>query len=447
MKNVVSGLVALFLYVAAHAGKPVFDITPALNDGMWNNPTSTVIEDDGTIHTAFMRQMGSTSSTKDIWYGRKNPEAAWQFIPITNNAPAFEEFPCLALDSSGNVHIAFHTGAGSGNSILYVNNVGAAPGTFNPIIPITGTSYAIVELRIDSMDVVHFVFRSLILGGAPNEIYYTTYTQGGGVGPLVNISQSPAQDDSSVQVAIDSNDKVHIVWQRGSALGGALAYVNNVGGTFQEVATGVGSVLEAFIVIDDTDKVSIFYRPGFDAMMYIETDDGRGGFTTPAPVYTGTYRSAFQERIGVDSNGHRYVVFASNIAANRGVYFVQETDEGWQAPQLLDSVEGSTNLGTSIDINSEGKLVITYSRSRFEDGVVIADIYLACTTIPQGPACPADLTGAGGNPPDGNIDVNDLFVMLANWNTAGAGADLAPPTNIVDVNDLFVLLAAWGSCD
>lgn len=59
--------------------------------------------------------------------------------------------------------------------------------------------------------------------------------------------------------------------------------------------------------------------------------------------------------------------------------------------------------------------------------------------------CPADLTGAGGVP-DGQINVTDLFFLLANWNTNGAGADLAAPTDIVNVSDLFALLAAWGSC-
>lgn len=67
-------------------------------------------------------------------------------------------------------------------------------------------------------------------------------------------------------------------------------------------------------------------------------------------------------------------------------------------------------------------------------------------TGPVGPTCAADITGGGGTP-DGNVNVSDLFLLLANWNTAGAGAELAPPTNIVNVSDLFVLLAAWGPCD
>lgn len=421
-------------------GEPVFDTSPVLIDDMWNNPTATVIDESGVIHSTYMTQFHTDSNTKEIWYARKPVDAAWQFLRITNNSVR-EEFPTLQLDTAGNVHIAFHTGIATTNQIRYVNNIGAAPGTFNSIIDITGPGYVIVEMAIDSTGKVHFVFRSQFSPG-PQDVFYTTYSIGGGVGSLVNLSQTPAQEDSSPQIAIDPDDKIHVVWQRGSA----LEYMNNVSGSFQSVATSVaGSVLESWIIIPDTAKVSIFYRPNFDSMMYIETDESRGGFTAPAPVYTGTYRSAFQERIGVDTNGHRYVVFSSNITANLGVFLVQETEGGWQLPQLLSKAANS-NLGTSVSINSNGKLAITYSRSRVVKGIVIADIFLACADIDLGGSCVGDLTDSGGTMPDGQVNVFDLFVLLSNWNTNGPGADIAEPTNIVDVFDLFVLLGAWGNC-
>lgn len=63
------------------------------------------------------------------------------------------------------------------------------------------------------------------------------------------------------------------------------------------------------------------------------------------------------------------------------------------------------------------------------------------STPPAEPICPADLTG------DENVDVSDLFQLLAGWNTNGPGANLAPPNDVVDVSDLFALLAAWGACN
>jgi len=41
------------------------------------------------------------------------------------------------------------------------------------------------------------------------------------------------------------------------------------------------------------------------------------------------------------------------------------------------------------------------------------------------------------------VDVSDLLILLGNWGTAGAGADLAKPNDVVDVSDLLLLLDAW----
>ena len=58
---------------------------------------------------------------------------------------------------------------------------------------------------------------------------------------------------------------------------------------------------------------------------------------------------------------------------------------------------------------------------------------------------PGDLTDDGAtNLPDGVVNVFDLFMLLGNWNSSGAGADVAAPFDVVDVFDLFVLLANWG---
>ena len=56
--------------------------------------------------------------------------------------------------------------------------------------------------------------------------------------------------------------------------------------------------------------------------------------------------------------------------------------------------------------------------------------------------CPADIEGD-----DGEVGVDDLLLLLANWGNLGPGSDLAQPNVVIDVNDLLVLLAEWGPCD
>jgi len=65
----------------------------------------------------------------------------------------------------------------------------------------------------------------------------------------------------------------------------------------------------------------------------------------------------------------------------------------------------------------------------------------------EGPICPADIAGSGGDEPDGLVNVLDLLKLLAGWGEDGDGADLAEPNDVIDVLDLLAMLAAWGGCN
>jgi hypothetical protein len=99
---------------------------------------------------------------------------------------------------------------------------------------------------------------------------------------------------------------------------------------------------------------------------------------------------------------------------------------------------GINGDGGNSGLNSSGKLVL-------RAGDTVNALY-AISTIqlgPTAPSCPADLND------DGNVDGNDLGLLLAAWGpcpTSGTcAADLNDDGN-VDGNDLGLLLAAWGAC-
>jgi hypothetical protein len=63
------------------------------------------------------------------------------------------------------------------------------------------------------------------------------------------------------------------------------------------------------------------------------------------------------------------------------------------------------------------------------------------------PSCAGDCAPVNG---DGDVDVNDLLMVITNWGTNGStGGDIAPlcgGDNIVNVNDLLAVISHWGSC-
>ena len=57
-----------------------------------------------------------------------------------------------------------------------------------------------------------------------------------------------------------------------------------------------------------------------------------------------------------------------------------------------------------------------------------------------GSPCPADLTG------DDQVDIDDLFAVLAAWGTCDECPEDINEDGVVDIDDLFAVLAAWGPC-
>lgn len=425
---------ATALAIATTAGAADFDIDTVAADGMFNNRPSVAVDDDGVIHVAYMTQFSTDDSSKEIIYAT-NAGGSWTHIPVTDNNVR-EEFPCLTLDQNGSVHMAFHTGVPNTNKIRYVNNVDAPSGEFNDIIDITAGGYVIAEVRIDDDGTAHFVFRTQTLSVPGEDVIYTTWSETDGVGPLVNLSNTPGEDAESPQVAVGPDGVVHVVYQDGWAFGGPLVYMNDAGGSLQPQPTSVaGTVVDPMLLVSDDNVVSILYRA--DSVLHAIDDGGTGTFSSPEPLFTGTFLPAFFERFAVDSEGNRHVAFASNVGDNRGIFYIGEDENGWQDPVHVAG-DDTGNQGTSIAINDAGELALTYSLSGFDD-VVFADIFAATTTLGDA-SCASDLTG------DGIVNVSDLLMLLGEWGVCKAcDADLNDDGS-VNVSDMLLLLGAWGDC-
>ena len=124
------------------------------------------------------------------------------------------------------------------------------------------------------------------------------------------------------------------------------------------------------------------------------------------------------------------------------------------ASPCIDTASNGAPPADAVDLDGDGDTVelipldlVLNPRVVDGNGDANSIVDMGCYEfIPKAPACPADLTNSSGGGPDGTVNVFDLFVLLANWNANGPGADLAAPFDVVDVFDLFVLLGEWGDC-
>lgn len=427
---------------------PAFDIETLLEDGMWNNPSSIAVDENGAIHMAYMTQIDTDSSTKEIWYATDSGTGNWTFSRITDNNVR-EEYPHLQLDNEGNVHIAFHTGTATSNKIRYVNNVGNEDGTFNPIIDITDSGYIIVRHGVDANGRVHFTFRTQT-ANLTDKVCYTWWDADNGVGPITILDNVPSEQQTDPDLAVGPDGTVHIVYYAG-VFSGPLVYFNNASGTFQRIDTGVAATntLYPIVVVSPQNVVSIFYRIG--DFLWVIDDGGTGTFGSPTQVFTGSFRPSFYNRFAVDQTGMRYVAFASNVGDNRGIYFIREGEAGFCTPvQLFDAPH--SNQGASVAINNAGKVAVSYQHGGFDakSNMVYSNIYVATTHIGSAPSCTGDVTG------DNVVNVDDLLAVIANWGTCDdvndCPPDIAPQGNpagdgVVNVDDLLLVISAWGTCE
>jgi len=60
-------------------------------------------------------------------------------------------------------------------------------------------------------------------------------------------------------------------------------------------------------------------------------------------------------------------------------------------------------------------------------------------------ACVGDITGNNGE-----VDIEDLLLLIAEWGSSNSGADISGengyPDGVVDISDLLALIGAWGIC-
>lgn len=144
------------------------------------------------------------------------------------------------------------------------------------------------------------------------------------------------------------------------------------------------------------------------------------------------------------------IVVGQSITANRARAWFQDEFGDWDDEDtdlvinlndvLLADCSSAWLLREAFDVSDDGWIVGWGLVNGIARGFVLE---------PDGLTCSADLasfTTGNIHCPDGSVDVLDLFLLLANWNTDGVGADLASPLDDVDVFDLFVLLGAWGPC-
>jgi len=173
---------------------------------------SLAITSDGRLWTVFADRPAGYSNAQIHCAYSDDGGATWTVEQVTDDDTAKHNEPCIAIDSQDNIHIIYYRIVLGQSVVFYMKRTNGSWGSEETVSQVLGKSQSVAVIAIDSLDNVHVVWRGGGEGTFPDnvQIKYRKRTAGGwGSMELVTEINNTQYLPS---IAIDSEDNVHVVW-------------------------------------------------------------------------------------------------------------------------------------------------------------------------------------------------------------------------------------------
>jgi hypothetical protein len=209
--------------------------------GWYSREVTIAVDPSGNVHIAFRRSNNQTNlmAEDDIYYvtntsgNFNNPLLLLDggSYPADVGAPYLPRIHC---DAQGHVHLTFLANWLNGSSMVvgYMNNVTNSWSA--PMVAASGTSPSEPSSCLDKNGYIHIAYANMDFTPPdyPWRIYYTNNTSGSFKSP---VAATPYETDShEPDLAVDSKGNAHVVYREPFVHPGTpdLFYANNIGGSF-----------------------------------------------------------------------------------------------------------------------------------------------------------------------------------------------------------------------
>ena len=284
----------------------------------------------------------------------------------------------------------------------------------------SGNSYRPI-IAIDSNNHLHMVWYDLT--PPSREIFYKKSTDEGTTWTTRRLTFNPGESYSP-NIAVDSNDHLHMVWMDEPAANLEIHYKKSTNGgttwTTKRLTFNSGDSREPKIAIDSSDRIHVVWRdltPGYSDIYYKKSTDGGTNWTTKRLTQSAGFSR--HPEIALDSNNHIHVVFYDNAPGNYEIYYKKSIDGGatWTGKRLTWNSAFSGD--PVVAINSNDHLYVV-----FEDETPgQPDIYYKKSTNGGTSWTTKQLTYSDHRSkyPDISVDSNDRVHVV--WNDFTPGND------------------------
>lgn len=318
------------------------DSKPALSGNAtataWHQSHKIVRDSSNRIHMVY-------ASGGDIMYTYSTDEGQnWTDPSNISATPDDSDYPALAMTSAGQLRAVWQENVGGTNKEIF--GVGIPTGSVNPFQGGTPSNLSnnpgnseFPSIAIDSSGVLHVVWRDDSAGfatGVNPDIAYSKSTDDGATwsAPL-NLS-SNAGTSSGAGIASGSSGRLYVTWWDDSPGNDDIFFRRYNGSSWDgpvNVSNNAATSVEPAVVADSSGNVHVVWQDdtGGDNDIYYKMYNGTSWDAFPTDV-SGNVSDSVEPNIAVDtSNGDVLATWEDNLPGNYDIYYKKKGSYGWNA--------------------------------------------------------------------------------------------------------------------
>jgi hypothetical protein len=258
--------------------------------------------------------------------------------------------PVITLDSKNNIYTVWDDDT-TGDAEIYLKK-STDGGTTWTTKRLTWTTNSSIEptIAVDSNDHIHIAFYDSSSG--PYKIYYRKSTDGGATWISKKLTWT-SDSSENPDIAIDSNDYIHLVWHMSISGNYELFYKQSTDGGnswsgAKRLTSNKGHSYFPAVATDTNNNIHVAWRDdssGFTEIHYMNSTDG--GSTWSSKRLTWGKFFNHQPDIAINTNSHIFVVWSDG----GNIYCKKSMDGGttWATRKLTWTL--GTSFSPAISIN------------------------------------------------------------------------------------------------
>jgi hypothetical protein len=278
-------------------------------------------------------------------------QADWTPAKRLTWTSGFSFGPAVAMDSSDAIHLVW-TEDTSGNYEIYYKkstNGGASWAASRRLTWNSGYSYS-PAIAIDSAATLHVIWHDTTPGYA--EIYYRSSTDEGVTWSAVRRLTWTSGKSYNPAIAITTNNRIHVVWEDGTPGNVEIYHKKSMDGgatwsPTRRLTWTSGDSYEPAIAIDSNNKIHVVWKddtPGQYELYYKRSTDGGTNWSSTQRL---TWISADSScpAMAVHSTNAVHIVWHVETPAGLEIYYMKSEDGGadWSAARRLTWTSSSSS--------------------------------------------------------------------------------------------------------